>query len=121
MVFAAALLMAGCGSSGDGVPVTGKVTFRGQTFSNASITFYPVNGRPVYSSITDGTYSVNLRPGEYRVAISLGVNLPEGWKEGDPIPPREVQLPPKYSDVRGTPLTITVSEDQAEPVNFDLQ
>jgi hypothetical protein len=116
-----AVLLAGCGGSTDGVPVSGTVTYRGQPFSNASITFYPASGRPVSAAITDGEYSAVLAPGEYKVTISLGVNLPPGWKEGDPIPPREIVLPQQYSSVLHTQLTAKVSEDHSEPVDFKLE
>jgi hypothetical protein len=117
----AAFILSGCQSKNDGVSVRGTVSYRGQAFSNASITFYPATGRPVYSSISDGNYAVELLPGQYKVAISLGVNLPENWKEGDPIPSREFVLPDKYSDPRDTPLVAAVNEDQIAPINFDLQ
>ena len=116
-----AALAAGCGGSADGVPVSGTVTYRGQPFSNASITFYPASGRPVSAAISDGEYSAVLEPGDYKVTISLGVNLPPGWKEGDPIPPREIVLPQQYSSVLHTQLTATIGEDQSEPVDFKLE
>jgi hypothetical protein len=101
--------------------VAGCVTYRGQPFSNASITFYPASGRPVSAAITEGEYSVRLQPGDYKVTISLGVYLPSGWKEGDPIPPRKMVLPQQYSSVLHTQLTAKVSEDQSDPVNFKLE
>jgi hypothetical protein len=117
----AVLLLIGCGGGDGGVPVSGTVTFRGQPFSNASITFYPASGRPVSAAITDGQYSAVLQPGEYKVTVSLGVNLPPGWKEGDPIPPRDIVLSQQYSSVLHTQLTAKVSEDQSEPVDFKLE
>jgi hypothetical protein len=116
-----AVLVLGCSGRRDGVPVSGTVTYRGQPFSNASITFYPVSGRPVSAGITEGEYSALLQPGEYKVTVSLGVNLPPGWQEGDPIPPREIVLPRHYSSVLHTQLTATVSEDQSEPIDFMLE
>ena len=112
--------MAGCGTSEGGVPVSGTVTFRGQPFSNASIAFYPASGRPVMAAISDGEYAVELPPGDYKVTVSLGVNLPAGWKEGDPVPPRDITLPNQYSSVLHTQLTATVREDQSEPIDFAL-
>jgi hypothetical protein len=112
---------AGCGNSADGVSVNGTVTYRGQPFSNASITFYPATGRPVSAAITEGQYSAQLQPGDYKVTVSLGVNLPPGWKEGDPVPPREIVLPERYTSVLHTQLAATVAADQSEPIDFALQ
>jgi hypothetical protein len=116
-----AFIVAGCSGGADGVTVSGTVNYRGQPFSNASITFYPASGRPVSAAISDGEYSLRLQPGEYQVTVSLGVNLPPGWKEGDPIPPREFVLPQQYSSVLHTQLTATVSEDQSAPLDFKLE
>jgi hypothetical protein len=116
-----ALFVAGCGDGDDGVPVSGTVTYRGQPFSNASITFYPASGRPVSGAIIEGEYSVRLQPGTYKVTVSLGVNLPPGWKEGDPVPPRDIALPQQYSSVLHTQLTAAVSDDQSEPIDFKLE
>jgi hypothetical protein len=102
-----ATIIAGCGGVDDGVPVSGTITYRDQPFSNASITFYPVSGRPVSAAISEGEYSTVLKPGEYKVTVSLGVNVPPGWKEGDPI--------------LHTQLSATVSEDQSEPIDFKLE
>lgn len=114
-------LLVGCGSDGGAVAVSGTVTFRGQPFSNASITFYPAAGPPVGAAIVDGEYSTALLPGDYKVTVSLGVNLPPGWKEGDPVPPREMTLPDRYTSVLHTALTAKVSDGQREPIDFALQ
>ena len=103
------------------MPVSGTVTYRGTPLSNASITFFPAVGRPAIASISDGEYSVRLPPGEYKVTITLGVDLPAGWKEGDPIPPPAMVLPPHYTNMRDTQLSAMVTEDQSEPIDFALQ
>jgi hypothetical protein len=115
------VLLAGCGGSDGGVPVRGTVTYRGEPFSNASITFYPASGRPVSAAITAGEYAAELQPGDYKVTVSLGVNLPPGWKEGDPVPPRDIVLPKQYSSVLHTQLIATVSANQDAPIDFALQ
>lgn len=112
--------LSGCGSDAGTVPVSGTVTYRGQPFSNASITFYPAAGRPVGAAIVEGEYSTELLPGDYKVTVSLGVNLPSGWKEGDPVPPREITLPDRYTNVLHTTLTAKVNDSQREPIDFAL-
>jgi hypothetical protein len=118
---ACAATLAGCGNSDGRVPISGTVTYLGQPFSNASIAFYPATGRPVMAAISDGQYAVELAPGDYKVTVNLGVNLPEGWKEGDPVPPQEMVLPRQYSNVLHTPLSATVADGESEPVDFDLK
>jgi hypothetical protein len=116
-----AVLSAGCGTTDGAVPVSGNVTFRGQPLSNASITFYPASGRPVSAAITEGEYGAQLQPSDYKVTVSLGVDLPPGWKEGDPVPPRDIVLPERYSSMLHTQLSANVNEDQSEPIDFKLE
>lgn len=64
-IFAIALALPGCGSSGDFAtsPVRGKVTFNGQPVTGGSVTFRPVStggalaGKPASATLqADGTY-----------------------------------------------------------------
>ena len=118
---AAILCLAGCGSAPSGVPVTGHVSYQGAPV-NAAVTFFPESGRSVVASTSEsGDYSATLPAGEYVVAISLGVKLPAGWKEGNPIPPPKVVLPPQYTSRVKSPLKASVQPGQSEPINFDLK
>jgi hypothetical protein len=106
-------LATGCGEKSNVTSLSGKVLHEGQPLSNAALMFYPAQGRPIVAPLTEGGYSVELPPGEYRVTINLGAELPPGWKEGDPVPPTTRELPRQYSSRLDTPLTATVNADGA--------
>jgi hypothetical protein len=117
-----ATLCVGCGQPTDGIEVTGTVTHKGQPLSNAAITFFPTQGRPTTVPLdVDGDYVAKLEPGDYRVTVTVGVSLPEGYKEGDPLPPPTVVLPDRYTHRAKTELAATVAEDQSEPIDFALE
>ena len=111
----------GCGKS-SGVPVRGHVTYRGETIAKGSVTFFPKSGRPVTAVLSpSGEYSVELPPGGFDVVINVGVELPPGWKEGDPVPKQTNELPAKYTVRARSTLTATVAENQSEPIDFALE
>jgi hypothetical protein len=113
------VLTAGCRDNGG--LVTGTVTYRGKPV-NGAIYFYPTSGAPVITAVDEqGKYSINVKPGEYRVIVNQKVPLPPGWKEGDPLPPPTETLPAEYTEPANTVLAATVSEGQSEPINFDLK
>ncbi|MBX3432086.1 MAG: carboxypeptidase regulatory-like domain-containing protein [Pirellulales bacterium] len=117
-----ALIAIGCSRQEPGLPVAGTVTYRGKPVPKAAITFYPASGRPVMASASEsGQYSCRLEPGDYQATVVLGVQLPPGWKEGDPIPPPSVTLPANYSSRVRTPLRATVAAGQTEPIDFALK
>ncbi len=88
---------------------------------SASITFFPTNGRQEVATISNGEYSVELMPGEYSAIVLIGIELPKGFKEGDPIPPPKIVLPEQYTARNKSPLKATIKAGQSEPVNFDLK
>jgi hypothetical protein len=113
---------AGCRESSNDVSVEGKVTYRGELLGKGSITFYPASGRPASAALSDGgQYALELAPGEYTVTVNVGADLPPGFREGDPIPPPKIVLPPEYTSRARSKLTATVSKDSDEPISFDLK
>jgi hypothetical protein len=97
------------------------VTYQGQPISKAAITFFPTTGRPTtVPAADDGTYEASLVPGDYTVTVNVSVDLPPGFKEGDPYPKPKIVLPPQYTIQAKSPLTAKVSEDQSEPIDFAL-
>lgn len=70
------LLVTGCGGSGEGMSVKGKVSLDGQAVDAGSIVFLPSGGAGSKASaaIEQGQYTVppeeGLKPGTYRVELS---------------------------------------------------
>jgi hypothetical protein len=111
----------GCGDASNTVSVSGQVSHQGEPLSNAALMFFAASGKPLTAPVTDGEYAVELPPGEYRVTVALGAELPPGWKEGDPVPPATRKLPPQFSSRLDTPLKATVNaESGSQPVDFTL-
>ena len=118
----AALISSGCGRPSEGVEVIGEVTYNGQPLTNAAVTFFPAQGRPATAPLDSaGQYTIELPPGDYQVTITVGANVPPGFKEGDVLPPPAVVLPDHYTSRVHTELSATVADDQSEPINFNLK
>lgn len=112
----------GCGQDGQTVTVQGTVSYRGEPLSNASIMFFPVSGQPVTATISStGQYTANLSPGDFTVVVNLGAQLPPGYKEGDPIPPPKLVLPPQYSTRAKSTLHATVQTGRNQVIDFSLE
>jgi hypothetical protein len=111
---------AGCRESSNEVAVQGRVTYRGAPLGKGSLTFFPSKGRPASAPLSEeGEYELELPPGQYSVTVNVGTDLPPGFKEGDPVPPPTIVLPPEYTSRARSKLTATVSK--GEPINFDLK
>ncbi|MCA9261041.1 MAG: hypothetical protein KDA61_17620 [Planctomycetales bacterium] len=110
------LAIAGCGDSNTDVSVSGNVSYKGTTVVNGLINFQADGERPRGGAIqSDGTYQFALPPGDYLVRIDTPPQLPEGWKEGDPVNamgPR--QVPEKYAAFATSGLALSVPADEAE-------
>jgi hypothetical protein len=116
------LSVIGCGKGTGETAVSGRATYKGAPISNAALIFFPGVGRSTnVTSDADGNYSTSLTPGEYTVTVMIGVELPPGWKEGQPIPRQKIMLPPQYGKRTQTPLKATVAAGQSDPINFDLK
>jgi hypothetical protein len=112
----------GCGQTSGRIPVQGNVTYRGEPISNAVITFYPPTGRPIAAPISpSGTYTAELLPNQYTVVVNVGVTLPSGYKEGDPVPRPKIVLPAEYTTHARSRLTATVSHSTRAPIDFNLE
>lgn len=113
--------VSGCGKGSDLRHVSGEIKYRNVPLSNAGISFYPSSGRPVTAAVTEGKYNVQLKPGDYTVTIIVGVELPQEFKEGDPVPPPKVLLSEVYTSRTKSKLNATVGEKQSDPIDFDLK
>jgi hypothetical protein len=113
----------GCGDSEFVQSVTGSVSYRGDSLTHGIVSFYPPGGRPIGAPIQpDGTYQAKLPPGDYTVAINSPPKLPEGIREGDPMPPPDPNaLPTRYAQPNQSGLRVTVSaEGRSQTEDFEL-
>src|SRR5262245_26970608 len=135
---ASAMLPVGCnrGSVLGTVPVSGKVTYRGQAVANATVTFIGEGDARAAVAVTDprGVYrlktldSAGATPGKYVVLVSQTetasgddkpISMDEAAKNrGKAREPKQL-LPPKYSDPAKTPLKYEVQSGRTN--TFDLQ
>jgi len=84
----------GCGDTGpEIVPITGKITKAGNPVAGASVTFYPLDGRPSYgTSDNQGVYSL-----EYMMDVPgavVGTHRVTVMKQGMGPPPAEAAPAP---------------------------
>jgi hypothetical protein len=121
MPVALPFVFGGCSETWTAVSIHGNVSYQDKALDNGSIMFYPAAGRPAFAVLNaDGDYSIDLEPGEYTVTIENSAPLPPGFKEGDPMPPPKVVLPPEYSTRARSMLKATVAADQSEAIDFKL-
>lgn len=133
--------LSGCGGANSGaptqplVPISGKVTLKGQPLASASVVFTPRGSTPGAGAygVTDanGVYvlkhkseSDGVEPGEYAVVISK-----MAMKDGSPIPEGKTAadveavqaVPPAYSDPSSDYAgnKVTVAKDTST-LNFDI-
>ena len=115
--------------------VQGQVTFAGKPVTNATIRFENANGGVSLNADLgpDARYQVKthqgagLPPGTYQVAVVPRVEPVSGEvpfvgvAPPDSTPPQEFpDIPPKYRDVKTSGLTVTVSNGENPPFDFDL-
>jgi hypothetical protein len=80
-------LAAGCGG-GDGVTVSGSVTYDGNPVEKGYINFYPSDGkgRPAGGEIIAGKYTVkNVAPGKNRVEVTATPQTQVSDSMGEPV------------------------------------
>jgi hypothetical protein len=117
-----AVALAGCESSSESVTtVEGHVSYNKSPIANGAVMFFPERGRPTTAATDEtGHFETELAPGQYKVTINVGIELPPGWKEGDPVPPKNVDIPRRFTTRVNTPLVTTVTANGAEPTDFTL-
>ena len=117
-----AALSNGCAKPSDAVPVEGHVSYKGEAIANGALMFFPERGRATLTNTdASGDYSLDLPPGQYTVIVNVGVKLPPGWKESDPIPPQKTVLPPDYTTRARSSLRAKVDKGLQEPIDFGLK
>src|SRR5262245_3334162 len=114
-----AMCTTGCGSSTNTVKVRGHAAYRGESLTNGTVTFFPASGRPMIAPLSEeGDYTAELAPGEYEVVMMIGTKPPEGYKEGDPLPPPKITLPDEYTIRAKSKLKASVAPGQSEAIDF---
>lgn len=114
-------LIAGCG--GDGVTVSGTVTYNGQPVEKGSISFQPADGKgnSAGGDITAGKFSVkNVAPGKNKVLVASQSSRPgstsmdDSLKKTKPAPPDDIVPPDAVGNnqvvdvASGTPLELSL-------------
>jgi hypothetical protein len=125
-----ALVCCSCSSAARLQPVRGKVLVDGQPPAGAVVVFHPVDQsvadtrRPVGRVEADGTFTLSTfnvgegaPAGQYIVAISRARAPSESVTT---TAKDSVQMPPKYGDVRSSPLRATVTEGTNEMPTYNL-
>jgi hypothetical protein len=123
LVAASLLLLAGCGGEGgDATVVRGTITYEGKPATHGAINIAQPGQRPFGGAInSDGTFEFEAPPGEYEVRIDVPPLIPEGAKEGDPLPKLEPRLiPEKYADFKSSGLTLSVGSESPQQQDFTL-
>lgn len=116
-----AALIGGCGGGEPTTDISGKVTYNGQPVTSGLINFMPEKGRPLGGGLqSDGTYAFEAPPGNYQVRVDAPAPLPEGYKEGDPMPNLPRLVPEKYANYGTSGLTATVDESGSQTIDFTL-
>lgn len=113
----------GCTTPDETTRVSGQVTVSGKVLPGGAVNFFPSDGgRPLAGAVDeDGTYQVELPAGQYTVVVQATVKLPEGFQEGDPLPPQPVKVPNIYSQPKRSPLSVTVVPGEPMVKNFELK
>ncbi|VTS06649.1 hypothetical protein [Tuwongella immobilis] len=125
--------LCGCGDSGGGIAVRGKVTFDGKPVEDGVILFIPEGAsnsgadsyRPkVGTQILNGEYAMEAdrgpQTGTYQVSITWEQKTGRKIPSGDLIPKEETKqiLPERYNTKTTLKATISLSDNVH---NFDLK
>lgn len=125
LVLLGAFAAAGCGARA--TTVTGVVTLDGETIPEASVQFYPVNGKgQPAGTVTDGSgrYRVAVSPVQQRVVISKREVIGRSRDKTDLVDGGsaivEERLPARYARVATTPLIADPVESVTTTVDFAI-
>lgn len=119
----ALIIVGGCAETGESTHrVRGRVTYQGEPLTDAVISFFPTSGKPSGEPLgDDGTYALKLPAGQYQVILNAAIQLPDGWKEGDPIPNTKPRIPTFYAQPKRSGLTATVEPGGDNIFDFALK
>jgi len=106
-------LLSGCGDAPPKKNLSGTVSYQGNLLDHGSVRFFGVDGRPVGSVIQEnGSYQIDLLPGEYQVSVSSPPKMPAGLEEVDNPPPHDPNaVPARYAQPNLSGLSTTVDSE----------
>ena len=116
------LLLPGCGGGADGLTlVSGTVSYQGSPLDHGSLRFFGPDGRPIGCVIReDGSYEINLPPGDFQVSVSSPPRRPAGDPTDDtPPPPDPNALPDIFSQPVTSGLSFSVGP-QSGPLTYEI-
>lgn len=114
----------GCAESDPTQQVKGEVTYQGKPLDHGLVSFFPVGAKSINAAISpEGKYETQLLPGEYQVIINSPPQLPQDFKEGDPLPPPDPNaLPAKYSRQQSSGLFASIkTQEGTQNLDFNLK
>lgn len=117
--------LSGCGQPGGRLPVSGRVTFKGQPLSGGAIEFVPAEqadlGAAGGAVVQGGQYALprehGLESGKYKVKISFTEEL-RGVKTDSPSLPTRERIPPEFN--AQTTQVIEVTPKGTNRFDFDI-
>ncbi|QDS98260.1 carboxypeptidase regulatory-like domain-containing protein [Adhaeretor mobilis] len=125
LVLAIGVFTLGCAAEVETTQVSGQASYRDKPIAGGVVNFFPATGgRPIAGIVDDqGHYEANLPAGDYTVAVQSSSNLPEGFKEGDPLPPPDpYAVPVKYQLHKKSGLKASIAkQSEVQEVNFELK
>jgi len=121
------LIVPGCGGQDrpKTVSVKGTVLYKGVALTDANVEFVPESGRPA-SGTTDANGEFTLTTFENNDGVIPGQHMITVQKlqkneSTDPYAEQKSLIPTKYSQLRTTPLTQTVTDGENAPLKIELE
>lgn len=124
------LCIAGCGGDSNLTKVSGTVTMDGEPVGPGTVAFAPVDPTGVLASGNvdeEGKFVMStsnpgdgVRPGEYRVSITIVKEPAHGDARGNIIPATYL-TPERYMNPATSGFTATVEAGKSLDVNYDLK
>ena len=113
--------LTGCQESRTLTVVTGVVAHQESALTRGSLRFYGTDKRPIGSAIqSDGSYTVELPPGDYRVSVSYPPPPPKEGEQFEENPSRSTKtIPAKFTQPNTSGLEVSVGASP-EQVTYNI-
>ena len=120
--------LTGCGEGRDGVPVSGKITVRGQPLADILVTFQPLGEGIGSTGTTDGEGHYTLQfadnqedgaaPGKHQVTFQDLLDKPAEDSDAGPAPPSKSRLPKSAQEATHE---FVIPPEGTSAADFDLK